>query len=149
MGQGAVYYDRIVKPALHSFMGSVFEEMCQFYTLNIGIQGQFGNFITETGSWWGTEPVTENGTKKYLPADIDVVAVSTVDKTAVIGECKFKNEKIDKAVYETLVRRGAVISNKYRIIKYLFFSLSGYTEWFDSMKDESICLYTLTDLYTR
>ena len=29
MGQGEIYYEKAVKPVLHSFMGSVFEEMCQ------------------------------------------------------------------------------------------------------------------------
>ena len=61
------------------------------------------------------------------PVDIDVVALSEIDKKAVIGECKFKNEKIDKGIYETLIRRGKLIAAKYKVSKYIFFSLSGYT----------------------
>ena len=80
-------------------------------------------------------------------ADIDVVGISELDKTAVLGECKFKNEKIDKNVYDTLLRRSAVISGKYRIIRFLFFSLSGYTSWFDSIQNNDIALLTLDDLY--
>lgn len=33
MGQGELYYQRAVKPVLHSFMETVFEEMCRYYTL--------------------------------------------------------------------------------------------------------------------
>ncbi|KIR03354.1 archaeal ATPase, fused to C-terminal DUF234 domain protein [Lachnospiraceae bacterium TWA4] len=129
-------------------MGSVFEDMCKYYTLEQGIQGKFDNFITKVGTWWGTELLLDSNNKKFQQsADIDVVGISDIDKTAVIGECKFKNEKIDKKIYDTLIRRSALISGKYRIIKYIFFSLSGYTEWFDSFNDTNVILLTIHDLY--
>ena len=80
-------------------------------------------------------------------ADIDVVGISDVDKTAVVGECKFKNEKIDKGVYESLKRRSGLISGKYKVVKYLLFSLSGFTDWFDDMKSDDTLLLTIDDLY--
>lgn len=43
MGQGGLYYEKAVKPKLHSFMGSVFEQMYRYYTLEQGIQGQSGH----------------------------------------------------------------------------------------------------------
>ena len=94
------------------------------------------------------ENITDkNGSIRAQSADIDIVALSDIDKKAVIGECKFKNEKIDKGIYETLVRRGTLISNKYKISKYIFFSLSGYTDWFNSLSDEDVLLLTLDSLY--
>ncbi len=148
MGQGEIYYQKIVKPALHSFMGSVFEEMCRYYTLMNGIAGTYGCFITSVGTWWGVESVIdENNEKRSQSADIDVVALSEIDKTAVIGECKFKNEKIDKGIYDTLLSRARLIPAKYNVAKYLFFSLSGYTDWFKSLNDESTILLTLDSMY--
>ena len=148
MGQGNLYYDKIVKRQLHSFMGSVFEDMCRYYTLEQGIIGKFESFITEVGTWWGVEQLTsESGKCRQQPADIDVVGISNIDKSAVIGECKFKNEKIDKEIYETLVRRSKLISQKYKITKYLLFSLSGYTDWFDSIKKSNTIMFTLNDMY--
>ena len=148
MGQGEVYYHKIVKPVLHSFMGSVFEEMCRYYTLKQGIAGQYGCFVTTVGTWWGVENIKDkNGDTRTQSADIDVVALSETDKKAVIGECKFKNEKIDKGIYETLLRRGKLLSAKYKITKYIFFSLSGYTDWFESISDEDVLLLTLDSLY--
>ena len=148
MGQGELYYTKVVKPVLHSFMGSVFEEMCRYYTLMKGITGDYGCFITSVGAWWGIEKVTDkNGDMRTQSADIDVVALSEVDKKAVIGECKFKNEKIDKGIYETLLRRGKLITAKYKVAKYIFFSLSGYTDWFASLSDEDVLLLTLDSLY--
>ena len=148
MGQGDLYYEKAVKSRLHSYMGTVFEEMCRYYTLRQGIQGQFDCFITNVGTWWGMETVTNpQGEKRGQSADIDVVAISEIDKAAVIGECKFKNEKIDKGIYETLIRRSGLISAKYKIEKIVFFSLSGYTEWFDTLNDDHVILLTLNDLY--
>lgn len=147
IGQGDLYFDQVVKPQIHNYMGSVFEEMCRYYTLKEGICGAFGNTLTDVGTWWGTESL-QRGTKKVQQsADIDVVGISELDKTAVLGECKFKKEKIDKNVYDTLLRRSAVIGGKYRIIRFLFFSLSGYTSWFDSIQNNGVVLLTLDDLY--
>ena len=148
MGQGEFYYQKAVKPVLHSFMGAVFEDMCRYYTLKQGIAGEYGCFLTSVGSWWGTENITdENGNIRAQSADIDVVAISEIDKKAVIGECKFKNEKIDKGIYETLIRRGKLIAAKYKVSKYIFFSLSGYTDWFKDLKDDDVLLLTLESLY--
>ena len=148
MGQGELYYEKVVKPSLHAFMGSVFEEMCRYYTLERGILGEFGGFLTNVGTWWGVERETNSkGEKVQQSADIDVVAISEIDKCAVVGECKFKNEKIDKGVYEALIRRGVLITGKYKVSKYLFFSLSGYTEWFNTLETSDVVLLTLKDLY--
>lgn len=150
IGQGEVYYTKVVKPALHSFMGTVFEDMCRYYTLKQGIEGAYGCFITSVGSWWGIESITDkNGSVRAESTDIDVVAISEIDKKAVIGECKFKNEKIDKGVYETLIRRGKLITAKYKVSKYIFFSLSGYTDWFKSLSDNDVLLLTVDSLYEK
>ena len=94
------------------------------------------------------ENITDkNGDIRSQSADIDVVALSEIDKKAIIGECKFKNEKIDKGIYESLIRRGKLIPAKYKVSKYIFFSLSGYTEWFESLSEEDVLLLTLDSLY--
>ena len=148
IGQGEMYYNKVVKPELHSFMGAVFEEMCRYYTLKEGVLEKFGCFITNVGVWWGTESITNaEGKKCSQSADIDVVGLSEPEKKVVLGECKFKNEKIDKKVYETLIRRGNQIKLKYHIEKYVLFSMSGFTEWFDSLEDNNVVLLTLEDLY--
>lgn len=150
MGQGEIYYKKVVKPILHSFMGSVFEEMCRYYTLMKGIAGEYGCFVTSVGTWWGIENSTDkDGKVRSQSADIDVVALSEIDKKVIIGECKFKNEKIDKGIYDTLIRRGNLITAKYKLTKYLFFSLSGYTDWFESLADEDVILLTLDSLYNE
>ncbi len=148
MGQGELYYRNVVKPLLHSFMGTVFEDMCRYYTLKKGISGEFGCFITKAGSWWGVENIKDQNGIRVQSADIDVVGIDEKDRKAVVGECKFKNEKIDKGVYETLIRRSRIISKEYKVTKYLLFSLSGYTDWFDEIEDDDVVLLTLDSLYS-
>ena len=149
MGGGALYFDQAVKPEIHSFMGSIFEVMCRYYTLEQGVIGRFNTFITSTGLWWGTEQLKDEEGKRFnRSADIDVVGISDVDKTAVVGECKCKNEKIDKGVYESLKRRSGLISGKYKVVKYLLFSLSGFTDWFDDLESDDTLLLTIDDLYS-
>ena len=76
-----------------------------------------------------------------------MVGISSVDKTAVIGECKFKNEKVDKEIYETLLRRSKLLSGNYRVIRFLLFSLSGFNKWFDKENIQNIVKITIEDLY--
>ncbi|MGP1570474.1 MAG: ATP-binding protein, partial [Eubacteriales bacterium] len=146
IGQGELYYKNAVKPLLHMFMGTVFEDMCRYYMLRQGALGKFGCFITKVGKWWGNEQ-TDGEERTVQSADIDVVGLAPIEKKAIIGECKFKNEKTDRGVYETLIRRANVIEGKYKIAKYVLFSLAGYTKWFDDSQDERLILLTLEDLY--
>ena len=147
MGQGELYYHKAVKPYLHSYMGSIFENMCQYYTLKQGIEGKYGCFITSVGTWWGQEKIKDQyGNIKIQATDIGVVGISDIDKKAVVGECKFKNEKIDKNIYETLIQRSNLIT-KYKVSKYILFSLSGYTDWFNNLKEKDVILLTLDTMY--
>lgn len=149
LGKGKAYYEKVVKPNLHMFMGKVFEEMCLYYTLNAGLDGRLNCFVTETGTWWGTESLQDKDGRWYVQsADVDVVGISAADRGVVVGECKFKNEKMDKVVYETLVRRSKVIPCKYPVVQYLLFSLNGYTDWIEQNVDKkNVALFTLDDLY--
>lgn len=110
IGRGDVYYERVVKPQIHTFMGTIFEEMCKYYTLKAGLDGKLSCFVTEVGTWWGTELLDMDGVKRNQSADIDVVGLSSVDRKIIVGECKFKNEKLDKGI--------------------ILFSLSGFSQFF-------------------
>lgn len=118
--------------------------MCRYYTLMKGVAGEYGCFITTVGTWWGVEKIIDkDGQVISQSADIDVLALAETDKKLVLGECKFKNEKIDKGIYDTLIRRSELITAKYKRVKLLFFSLSGYTDWFSTLADEDVLLLTL------
>ena len=143
MNRGEVFYHTYVKEKLHGFMGKVFEAMCRNYTLSEGLDGKLKCLVTNVGTWWGQDA-------DHISTDIDVVGIDDAAKKAVIGECKFKNEEIDKSVYEALMNRRGLIDHKYEEVQYLFFSLSGYSKWVEENADyEKVRLYTIDDLYHK
>lgn len=147
IGRGDNYYDLAVKPMLHDYMSCIFEDMCRSYILEEGTNGKFEIFITRVGQWWGTEPIEDAGEIRSVPADIDVVGISDTDKAAIIAECKFRNEKIGKSVYETLLRRSAIIAKHYPVKKIILFSLGGFSDWINQLNDNIVMKLTLDDLY--
>lgn len=141
MNRGDIFYENYVKSKLHSFMGSVFEEMCRHYVLCSGLDGKLKCLVTNVGRWWGPG-------HDRKPTDIDVVGIDDAGKKAVIGECKFKNEVIDKEVCEALMDRRGLIDKRYEEVEYLFFSLSGYSKWVkENMEANKVRLLMLSDLY--
>lgn len=144
LGRGDMYYDRVVKDNISEYMGSIFEDMCRHYVLYHGIDDSFGCFVTQTGKWWGTDPVKKETT------DIDVVGLDTLSKLAVLGECKFTNEPIDKTVFDKLKGRDGLIAAPYKTACYALFSKAGFSDWiYENAAAEHIKTVTLADLYAE
>jgi len=142
MGAGQVHYERIVKPRIPDFMGEVFEDMCRYYTLLLGVRGELPCLVSKTGRWWGTNPTKKEET------DIDVVGLDIINKEAVLGECKFRNEVLDKKIFEQLKERHGLIDHRYRVVKYLLFSKSGFSDWIlEQQEHEAMMAIDLERMY--
>ncbi|MCR5718971.1 MAG: ATP-binding protein [Lachnospiraceae bacterium] len=141
MNRGEVFYKNYVKDKIHSFMGKVFEDICRYYTLSQGLDGKLNCLVANVGSWWGPG-------HNHIPTDIDVVGLDDVNKKAVLGECKFKNEVIDKEVYDALMDRCGLIDKRYEEVEFLLFSLSGFSKWVkENTNPNRVRLVTLAELY--
>lgn len=139
--RGEVYYNNYVKGKLHEFMGEIFEHMCRHYVLLNGLDGNLNCMVTNVGKWWGTG-------ENRQPTDIDVVGIDNINNKAIIGECKFKNEEIDKSVFDALMERKDLLDRKYEVVQYMFFSLTGFSKWILENTDKGVVkLYTLENLY--
>ena len=141
LGKSRPYFDKVVQPKISEYMGDIFEDMCRDYTLLVGAEGMLKCFVTKTGKWWGTNPVLKETT------DIDVVGLDQMDKTAVIGECKFKNEACGKAEYDALIGRTNLIHNEYSVVQYLILSKSGFSDWLLQNKPDNTKLVSLEEMY--
>ena len=142
IGRGRVYYEQNVKPLLPDYMGVVFEKMCRQYTLSAGISGAFACAVTRVGTWWGTNPAKREET------DIDIVGLDKRTKRAVIGECKFRYEPLDKSVFDALEERSDLLHEHYRAVQYLLFAAGGFSGWIDEHREEkNIITVSLEDLY--
>ncbi len=131
MGVGETIYETMVKPQLNSFMESIFEDICRQYLYRPDIYHTLPFMFGKMGRWWGTNP------KEKREEEIDIVALG--EKTALLGECKWRNEKVDVKVLNTLMDRGALLSypKKY----YYVFSKSGFEENAEKAAEEyGICL---------
>lgn len=147
MGYGREYYLRYVKPKLHSYMGSIFEDMCRYWIFEQSLKGNMDIFLTKTGTWWGTRVTVKERKKTIEQTDIDVVGLSDIDRCYVVGECKFKNEPVNTSVYETLVQRASLVPTEYELKKKFLFSLSGFSEGVKELNDPDLMTVSLDDMY--
>ena len=117
-GASDLVYKRI-EPYFSDYMGKVFEDICRQYLWKLLISGNTPIEFTSLGRWWGNDPVHR------CQAEIDIMGEQDKN-TALFGECKWTNEKIDLGVLETLIERSNIFSYK---TKYFYlFSKSGFTK---------------------
>lgn len=126
-----------IQPHINEYMGKVFENICADYLLEnyTNLPVQFQNF----GRWWGNNP------KMKREEEIDIVAASN-DK-AILCECKWRNEKTDKDVLETLFERRKLLP-WFNECYYYIFSKSGFTAACQQLANENdkVKLVTYKDM---
>lgn len=117
-GATELVYKRI-EPQLSDYMGKVFEDICKQYLWKRLLAGECPVEFTSLGRWWGNDPIEKS------QAEIDIIGEQ--DKaTALFGECKWTNDKVDIGILETLVKRSRLFS--YKKIYFYLFSKSGFTK---------------------
>lgn len=117
-GATELAYKRI-ESQLSDYMGSVFEEICGQYLWKRLLNGDLPVEFADLGRWWGNDPVERKQTEIDLMGEQD-------RNVALFGECKWKNEKVDQGVLETLVKRSQLF--RYNQTYLYVFSESGFTK---------------------
>ncbi len=110
---------RRIEPFLSDYMGKVFEEICKQYLWKLLLAGKCPVAFFSLGRWWGNDP------QEKSQAEIDILAEQDKD-TALFGECKWTNEKVDLGVLETLIKRSRLFS--YKKVHFYLFAKSGFTK---------------------
>ena len=110
---------RRIDPVLSDYMGAVFEEICKQYLWKLLLERKCAVDFTDIGRWWGTNPRTRQ------QVEIDIMGEEDKD-TALFAECKWRNERVDMEVLETLVERSKLFH--YQKKHYYLFSKSGFTK---------------------
>ena len=117
-GAADLAYQRIA-PNLPDYMGSVFEEISKQYLWNQLLKENVPVAFSDLGRWWGTNPKTKK------QEELDIVGIA--DKhAALFGECKWTNEKVDRAVLETLIERSMLFPQETK--HYYLFAKRGFTK---------------------
>ena len=137
-GAADIVYRRI-EPQLSEYMGAVFEEICKQYLWNLLLNGNSPVEFSELGRWWGNDPIEKKQT------EIDIMGEQD-KKTALFGECKWTNEKVDLGVLETLIKRSKLFS--YINVHLFLFSRSGFTKGCIDKANElgNVSLVTYADM---
>ena len=117
-GADDLVYKRI-EPQLSDYMGKVFEEICKQYLWKQLLSGKSPIEFTSLGRWWGNDPIHK------CQAEIDIIGEQDKD-TALFGECKWTNEKVDLSVLEKLIERSELFTYKKK--HFFLFSKSGFTK---------------------
>ena len=137
-GAADIVYRRI-EPQLSEYMGAVFEEICKQYLWKLLLDGNSPVEFSELGRWWGNDPIEKKQT------EIDIMGEQD-KKTALFGECKWTNEKVDLGVLETLIKRSKLFS--YINVHLFLFSKSGFTKGCIDKANElgNVSLVTYADM---
>ena len=137
-GAADIVYRRI-EPQLSEYMGAVFEEICKQYLWNLLLNGNSPVEFSELGRWWGNDPIEKKQT------EIDIMGEQD-KKTALFGECKWTNEKVDLGVLETLIKLSNLFS--YVNVHLYLFSKSGFTKGCIDKANElgNVSLVTYSDM---
>lgn len=132
-------YASAVENRLHDYMGRVFEKMCRDYLLFY--EDDLPVHIQSIGQWWGGNPVTRKQTQ------INVVAISSESKSAIIGSCKFRNEKLPISELR-LMQEYARVMGGFEKYYYFFFSKDGFADALRQERDErKLRLIALDEMY--
>jgi uncharacterized protein len=108
-----------VSEQLSAYMGAVFEEICKQYLWGLNRRSKAAITFTDLGRWWG------NDQKRKSEIEIDIMGTDGKD-SALFGECKWTNEKVDIGILNTLAERSKLFNYK-NVYLYLF-SRSGFTK---------------------
>ena len=117
LDKGDMVYDRI-KPRITDFMGEVFEKLCIEYMWNV--YDELPVAFQNINRWWGNNPDLKS------QAEIDFIAYDSEESRAIFGECKWRNEHLDKAAVEGLISKSQMFKN-FEEKHYYLFSKVGFT----------------------
>lgn len=108
-----------VSAGMNTYMGAVFEEICKQYLWELNRKGKAAISFTSLGRWWGNDP------KQKSQTEIDIIGEADKN-TALFGECKWTNDKVDVGVLELLIERSKLFH--YKKVHYYVFAKSGFTK---------------------
>ncbi len=143
-GKAERAYDLIIKPDLSNYMGPVFERICMQHIQYLQAANALPFDLMELGHWWGNNPVEKR------QEEIDLFGVNEIEKKALFGECKFRNEDVDTEVFHTLQKRSELFP-QYHEKYYMLYSKADFTDELKQLHETkpNLSLYTIEDLYAH
>ncbi len=123
-----------IQPDLDHFASVAFEEAARAFVGRLAQAGGLTFLPERIGGWWSRD------------SEIDVLAVSQTEKTALAGECKWSVNPIGVPVLEDLKQKAQVMmkSDEIQKVQFALFARSGFTPALqEQARAEGVGLYTL------
>ena len=138
MRQGSAVYGEI-QTQIPDFMGEAFEDICKQWLWQENLMEHLPFQFKDCGRWWGTNPFSRS------EQEIDILAYSRDNTSAIFCECKWTNEKISENVIGELIEKSAMFnySKKY----YYIFSKTGFTSTALKIAGDIIHLICFDDMF--
>lgn len=115
-GNGEALSHRVAQSGpFATYAGQQFESMCLQWVMRAFSAGLLPLMPTQTGKWWGNNPLKREET------DIDLVAADPGSKRILLGECKWRNSVNETEMIEALRERIGLIGG-YRETMLAFFT---------------------------
>jgi AAA+ ATPase superfamily predicted ATPase len=109
-------YEDDIEPYLSSFYGHIFEKICHQHFILENKKKKLPYRFSKIGKWWGNNP------KEKRQEEIDLYAIGK--QGIYLGECKWRNEKLDISVLKALYKKSELFHGKKTLVLY---SKSGFT----------------------
>lgn len=138
MGAAERTYDERIAPRLDEWFGHVFERICMEYLKFQVAHGTIQELYADYGRWWGTNPLKKQ--------EEEINLVLSDETHLLVGECKWKNDRIGAAVFHQLEERAALIRDG-KTLRYVLFSKAGFTDDLKGLVRNDLMLVDLDALF--
>lgn len=126
-----------VKPTFQAFVGQAFEGAAQSHVARLARSNQLPFLPERVGSWWDRQ------------AEIDVVALSESERTALLGECKWASAPVGTNILEDLKGKATIFNKdrRWSKVSYVLFSRKGFTPAMKALaREEGVRLVEVQEL---
>lgn len=137
-GQAEQLMQETLRPGWDRFVGPVWEELARRHVHELAAQGTIPFWPEEVGSWWSRQ------------AQIDLVAVQSARRSALLGEARWRRGKMSVADLDDLQARARRWLGDERgwELWYVLYSRSGFSEELQAHTagDSHLLLFTPSDV---
>lgn len=118
-GEGAYVLAQIKKGFVQNFASFVYEDVCREMMWELAAAGTWTFRFDKVGRYWGAKV-----------GEVDIVAIDSVGKNLILGECKYSAAPKGLAVLHDLQAKSGVLRQLTGAenVHYIIFNTSGFTQ---------------------
>ena len=140
-------YEHCIKPNLEQFASYAFEDVCKEFIIKMQKENKLPFRYNKIGRWFGKSTVRRGEETEIAETEIDLLAISDIEKKYLVGECKFKSTPFSYSEFLDLEAKLKAEKEKNKFY-YILFSKSGFDSKIktQNITDSPVLLYDLEDL---